>query len=76
MTDVDQLKLRQFIADDLVWGSINSLNGRIYIEEPQMETMNDFPQFVDAAFIGAIAMLIIIAVLRLARNIARWLHGS
>ena len=41
-----------------------------------METMNDFPQFVDAAFIGAIAMLIIIAVLRLARNIARWLHGS
>lgn len=76
MTDVDQLKSRQFIADDLVWGSINSLNGRIYIEEPQMETMNDFPQFVDAAFIGAIAMLIIIAVLRLARNIARWLHGS
>lgn len=73
MTDVDQLKLRQFIADDLVWGSINSLNGRIYIEEPQME---DFPQLVDAAFIGAIAMLALIAVLRLARNITRWLRGS
>lgn len=67
-----------FDANDLVWESMDSLNGRIHIisYDEQEAQMEDFPQLVDAAFIGAIAMLVIIAVLRLARIIARWYYGT